>query len=265
VSSYLIVWITGILCLVLGTCLARAFGRVVAVRQVMVVCGRITGGARRIVVGPRIAIVGPLESTRFLDLTMQSVQLNADDVVTSDELAVAASLDIFYAIDPSLLQVEDLDGVLPFLTKAERIVQAWTEYSLRSLASRFTTKELLAAPAVRSRIEGILKHTLQDRLGPFGMRIHTVRLLCRSTPRILEAQLVAKQTRLISEARAEAMRQLASMLGSNHNVSQLLPFELLQRVHEGESGLLTALNLPLPTTSSDGDQSTLAMHWLVAG
>jgi hypothetical protein len=252
-----------IICLSLGAWFVLCCLCVIPVRQVLVTYDRVTGNARRIIVGPRIAPVWPLESTLSLDLTIRTAHLSASDVVTSD-LAVTVSLDIFYASDPALLQAADLDRILPALTEVEAIVQSWADYILRSLATGYATAELLTVPARRSRLEGLLRNTLQDRMQPFGVRIYTIRLLCRPVPMMFEAQLAATRTELVAQARAQALAMLVAALGPDHNLAQILPLEMLQRVQQGDPLLLTALNLPLPVASKINHQDSLAMHWMLA-
>ncbi|MCB0166639.1 MAG: hypothetical protein KDI79_20590 [Anaerolineae bacterium] len=230
--------------------------RPVRIRQVLLIRGRITGTVHRTVVGPRIALVWPFQFSQSLDLTMQAVQLNMDDLVTTD-LAVAASLDIFYTFDPAFLRNTDLNRILPALAGVEKIVQSWANYILRSLAAGYTTTELLTLPSHRAHLESLLRNTLQDRVQPLGIRIHTIRVLCRPAPMILEAQLAAAHTRLTAHARAQALAMLAAALGPETNVTQILPLELLQKIQQGDT--MTALNLSLPATSGVNSQDSLGL------
>lgn len=234
---------------------------IVRVRQALIVYDYLTGRVRRTLIGPRIVIIWPFERTRILDLTMRAVHLNPNDIVTSD-LAVTVSLDIFYALDPAFLQVANLDRVLPFLTNVEQIIRSWSGYVLRSLAAGSTTAELLAAPAHRARIEHLLHQTLQDRVQRFGVRIYTIRLLCHPTPILLEARLAAARTQLLAQARARALELLVTTLGPDHDMSHILPLELLQRIQSGDA--ISAFNLSLPINSSINNPESLAIHWLLA-
>jgi hypothetical protein len=174
--------------------------------------------------------------------------------------AVAASLDIFFALEPALLRAANLDQILPALTEIEKIVQSWANYILRTLAAGHTTAELLTAPGQRARLENLLHHTLQDRLQPFGVRIYTLRLLYYPVPLMLEAQLVATRTELVAQARAHAMEKLAAALGPAHNLSHLLPLELLQRIQADDT---TAFNFLLPVASQVENQDSFATHWVL--
>lgn len=212
-----------IICLALGIGFVFSYLRIVCVRQALIIYDRVSGNVHRLIIGPRkVVLVWPLEKTLSLDLTMQATNLNMNDVLTSD-LAIATTLDIFYAFDPPLLQAADLNPVLPVLTEVERIVQSWANYILRSLAIEFTTSGLLTAPVLRARLEGRLHRTLQDRVQPLGVRICTIRLLCQPAPFILEAQLAATRTKLAAQAQAQALEMLTAALGPAGNVMQILP------------------------------------------
>jgi hypothetical protein len=248
--------------LVLGAWLILCCLRVIRVRQGLVIYSRITGNVCHIIAGPRVVLIWPLQNTLLLDLSIRAARLSANDLVTSD-LAITASLDIFYAFDPTLLQAANLDWVLPALPQAERIVQAWADYILRSLATGCVTAELVTVPACRARLESQLRNTLQDRLQPLGLHVQTIRLLCRPAPMMLEAQLAAARTQLAAQARAQALELLASALGPDYHLTDILPLELLQKIHpQGDSS--TYLNLSLPVTSKMNDQDSLLMHWMLA-
>lgn len=235
--------------------------RVVRVRQALIAYSYLTGRVRRTLIGPRIVIIWPVERTRILDLTMRVIHLNPNDIVTSD-LAVTVSVDIIYALDPAFLQRANLDRVLPFLTNAEQMIRSWSDYVLRSLATGFTTAELLAAPAHRAHIEHLLHQTLQDRVERFGVRIYTIRLLCYPAPTQLEAQFAAARTRLLAQARAQALELLVTTLGPDQDMTHILPLELLQRIESGDA--ISAFNLSLPITSSVNPPESPAIHWLLA-
>lgn len=251
--------IVGTICLIPGLWLVLCCLRFVRVRQVLVIRGQITGAVRRIVVGPKMVFVWPLQYTQSLDLTMQTVHLEMNNILTAD-LAVTALLDVFYAFDSTLLRAADLDQILPALTNIEKIVESWADYILRSLAVGHSTAELLRVAGRQARLEERLRHTLQDRVQPLGVHIHTIRLLYRPAPMMLEAQLAAARTQLAAQARAQALEMLTTALGPNHDVAHILPLELLHRVQPGET--VTALNLSLPTTTSNNESS--ALHWMLA-
>jgi hypothetical protein len=102
-----------------------------------------------------------------------------------------------------------------------------------------------------------LHNTLQAQVQPLGVRIYTVRLLCRPEPTMLEAQLAA-------QARAQELAALAAALGPGYNMAQILPLELLDRLRRGDSRLLTALNLSLPVAPGDANGYTSpAMYWVL--
>ncbi len=254
---------SSIICLSLGAWFVVDHLHIIRIRQALIVCNRITGEPRRIIVGPRVAMIWPSEDTLLsLDLTMRTVYLSADDIVTTD-LAVAASLNIFYAFDPVLFQAAKLDEILPVLTEIEGTIRSCADYLLRSLATRCTTADLLTVPISQNRLGRQLHHTLQSQTQQFGVRIFEVRLLYRPAPMILEAQLIAKRKQLEAESRAYALKVLTTVLNSDHKVMQeILPLELLQRMQQDNTA--SALNLSLPLVSEVNRQDPLTMQWMLA-
>jgi hypothetical protein len=233
---------TGVAFLIFTIWLARWRLRMVRVRQALVVYSRVTESVQRVIIGPKKSLIGPLQQTLLLDLTTQMVHLQVDNLTTAD-LSLTASLDIFCGFDPDLLQAANLNQTFPFLSKAEQVTQSWANHILRKLAAHYTTAELLTLPTHRTRFESALRHTLQDRLNLLGVRIYTLRLLYQPAPELLEAQLTVAQAQLAMEARTQALTKLISVLGSDHT-AQILLLELLQHVKPDH--LLAGFNLSLP-------------------
>jgi regulator of protease activity HflC (stomatin/prohibitin superfamily) len=215
----------------------------IPIRQAWISLSRFSGQAGQVYVGPGLICLWPWQKVHPIDLAPQGFSLKGEDMVTAD-LAVVTRLDVFYAFDPILLQASDLDRIVPMFNKINSFVQAWAEYILRSLISGWSTAELLGHSACRHRLEKQLRHTLQTRVQPFGLRIYTVRLTCQPTPAMLRAQLAASQIQVEAEARAQALARLMNKLGPDHDLGQLLTLELLQMAQEGDSPLLATLNLP---------------------
>ena len=253
----------GIICLSFGVWFILSHLHIIRIHQALITCNRITSKTHRIIVGPKVVVVWPLEGILLsLDLTMQAAHLKADDIVTTD-LAIAASLDILYAFDPVLLQVAKLDEISPVLTEVDRMVRSCADYILRSLAARRTTDDLLTVPTWQGRLQRQLCNTIQSQTHQFGVHIHDIRLLFRPAPTILEARLIATRKQLEAEARAHGLKVLTTVLNREHNmIQEILLLELLQRMQQGNTA--TAFNPSQVVASKVNDQDPLTMQWILA-
>ncbi len=239
-----------ILVLVGGWLWFSAFS-IVTVHQAFIIYSRITDHVIQVIAGPKAIFVWPWQKVHQIDLTLQNLHLNLAGTATSN-LAVDATLDIFYAFDAELLKMSDLDRILPSLHKTGRIVNSWSDYILRSLVAGCATIDLLSDPTCRIRLEKQILLTLQDRIQRFGLRVFTVRLICQPTPEMLQTQLTANRIKLEAQARSQALKQLASALGSRFDLTQILSLDLLQAAQTNETPLLTTFNLPVPDLMSLG-------------
>ena len=215
----------------------------IPMRQVWLILNRASDRVSHIAIGPTAICLWPWQKVVPIHLTPRGFTLKCDEIATAD-LAATTQLNVYYAFDPALLQAADLDKLLSSLEKIDNIVQTIANYILRSLISNWTTAELLTPPTCRSRLENQLQQTLQAQVQPFGLRIHTVRLIIQPTPAMLRAQLAASQIQVEAEARAQALAKLIHKIGPDHDLRQLLSLELLQMAQQGDSHLLTTLNLP---------------------
>jgi len=216
-----IILLSFVVCLILGLWVGLNYTRVIPLHRALIIRGRLMRQARRLVIGPAMTLVWPFEETVGLDLSMQTVHLRPDHLATAD-LVVSASLDIVYAFDPLLLPAANLDRLLPAQAAIPGMVQSWADHTLRWQVAGLTTAELLAQPEIQSGVAEHLEQTLQTKLEPFGVRLHSVRLLCQPVPTLLDAQLAAKRTELRAQAQAQALTTLATALGPDGRLIQLL-------------------------------------------
>jgi len=213
------------ICTLLGVWFGITHLRLVRLNQALIICNGVTGTMRRLVIGPRATLLWPFEREVPLDLAMQTGSLRLETVSTAD-LAVATTLDIFYTFDPALLQKTDLDRLLPAVPAVPKIVESWAEHILRSQVAGLTTADLLTNPAIQSRLQGRLTRTLQAILAQFGLKLHATRLLCQPVPAMLETQLAAKRTELKAQAQAQALATIAGALKLDGNLFQLVALGL---------------------------------------
>ena len=233
----LITAIAIMLALLVAALLARFSLHIVGERQAAIVCDRLTGRVRRLIVGPGPALLLPwLDRMLPFDLTLRTLRVDAGNTATCDGFTVLACADIFFSLDAALLRAADLNQVLPFLDRPEASVRPWAEHTLRALAGEQTETSLL-----RRRTQAEMGHQLQQELqaavAPLGVRIHHVRLSCQRDPRLVEAQLAA-------QARGMQWAKLAEVLGVGLDPARLLSFETLARLDGKETRVMAAFGLP---------------------
>lgn len=231
----------------LGVMIAVAVLRVVRTRQALVICDHFTGNARNLRVGPALTPVLPfLDQVRTLDLTLQLTQLGVTNIVTYDGFPVAANLDVIWALDGHLLQETNLNQILPFIENASPTVRAWAEYLLRSLIARYNLTTVMQVLRTHSGLERLVAESLQKRLAPLGVRIHTVRLICQPEPTVLNARIAA-------QARAQELATLAAILGPQYDLDKIWRLELLDSIRRGSAQFITALDAPSSTEGESGN------------
>jgi len=251
----LITAIAIMLALLVAALLARFSLHIVGERQAAIVCDRLTGRVRRLIVGPGPALLLPwLDRMLPFDLTLRTLRVDACNATTCDGFTVLACADIFFSLDAALLRAADLNQVLPFLDRPEASVRPWAEHTLRALAGEQAETSLL-----RRRTQAEMGHQLQQELqaavAPLGVRIHRVRLSCQRDPRLVEAQLAA-------QARGMQWAKLAEVLGSGLDPARLLSFETLARLDGKDARVLAAFAVPAEAGLASSHES-LPVQWVV--
>lgn len=234
--------------------------RCVPVGHLLLVRGPITKCVRYGVVGPKVVFVRPFDLTTLLDVTTRFTHCRVDELHTGDQL-LAARLNILYGLDAALLQVSDLDQIYPFLGRAEDVVQESAYYLTRALATEFTAQGLLSTPALRLKFERRLSYMLQDQVKFLGIRIDGVQVLCYLPQTILQAELMATQTKISAQAQAYALRVLQAALESGRNFAPLLAKTIQQEMpNEADA---SEPNMLLPLLLNLDQPNGLNIHWLM--
>lgn len=233
--------------------------RIARVRQGLLIVNRLTGSVSRLAIGPDLTFVIPwLEDVVPVDLTIQLSQMQPESVVTSDQFAVDARLDLIFAHDAARLQTTDWNGILPFLPVTRMIVELLAGYLLRSAVIQFPLDALLAIPGNRIVLEGTLRQTLNDRLVWLGVHILDVRLILSPTPFMLEAEIAAR-------AQARALATLIDTVGLDQaQLAQLLPLHLLQN-NAHPAHLVTTLQINPTGVGAEPVNGPAPLLWLAGG
>lgn len=246
-----------VVAVIVGKVLASAILHVVRAREAVLVCDRVTGRVRQLTIGPSLVPVIPwLEETRALDLSQQMTRLGTTNVMTLNSMPLAAATDVLWSIEPTLLRQADLDQILPFLDDLATPIKAWTDYLLHAILARYSLTTILQTPRAHEGLEHLLSDRLQARVAILGVRIHTIRLICRLEPTVLNARIAA-------EARAQELGILATVLGPQNQLESLMRLEMLESFRRSGSQLVTAFDIP-ESAEHDGSNGHGRMQFVVS-